>query len=75
MSDNTTAGYYGDALVERLEKLNNQKAARIAELEAAMEFYANSDNYKENYDGLNAPYTNVVKDGGKCAHHALEKKS
>jgi len=71
---NTTAGYHGDALVERLEELNIQKAVRIAELEAAMEFYANSDNYKENYDGLNAPYTNVVKDGGKRARRALERK-
>ena len=46
---------------------------RIAELEATMEFYANSDNYKENYDGLNAPYTYVVKDGGKRARRALEQ--
>ena len=46
---------------------------RIAELEATMEFYANPDNYKENYDGLNAPYTNVVKDGGKRSRHALER--
>jgi hypothetical protein len=37
MSDNTTAGYYGDALVERLEELNNQKAARIVELEVREE--------------------------------------
>jgi len=47
---------------------------RIAELEATMEFYANPDNYKENYDGLNAPYTNVVKDGGKRSRSVLEKK-
>ena len=49
-------------------------ATHVAELEATMEFYANSDNYKENYDGLNAPYTNVVKDGGKRARRALERK-
>ena len=51
-----------------------QLEQRIAELEAATEFYANSDNYKENYDGLNAPHTDVVKDGGKRARRALERK-
>ena len=75
---NTTAGYHGDALVERLEELNNQKAARIVELEKALaplvSPFAYGEPSKWNDDAeidccVTITYGDVAR-----ARHAMEKK-
>ena len=46
----------------------------ILKLQETLQFYANPDNYKDNYDGLNAPSDNVSGDAGQRARDILKER-